>query len=145
MNYIGFTDGGSLPNPGKISSYSFIVQDMNNNVVAIKTLGDIFTLKFTTSSIAEIQALLSCLKYVNKKKYYPIIIYTDSQYLEKIYNNRAFARVHLPLWERIKKQKNNQISLKWVKGHANTKGNVIVDKMVKVGIGIMKQIQENKK
>lgn len=84
--------------------------------------------------------VLKCLQKVNQKKYYPITIYTDSQYIEKIYNYKAKAKLHIDIWEQINKEKNSQIQLIWVKGHSDNSGNIIADKIIRLSENILSKI-----
>ena len=143
-NYNAFTDGGAFPNPGYSHAYSFIVINQNNKIITCQSHIIQYKRKKTTSIIAELFGLLKCMQKINKNKYYPIIIYTDSQYVEKIYNLKAHAKVHKNIWNSINKQKNQQIVVKWIKGHSQSKGNIIADKLIGITNNIFKTYKQKK-
>ena len=127
--YEAFTDGGAFPNPGHKYGYAFIIVKQNI-VIYLESNVIKYKLKKTTSILAELHGILKCLIKINKNKYYPVNIYTDSQYIYKIYYNKNKPRVYLDIWEKICFNKRNNINLIWIKGHNNNIGNIIVDKMV---------------
>ena len=143
LNYFNaFTDGSGFKNPDKKYGYSFIIVNKYGQVLKLYSCIINNKNKFSTSIIAELMGVLKCLQTVNKQKYYPLILYTDSQYIEKIYNKKAVAKVHKKIWENIEKEKNSKIKLLWIRGHKDNIGNIIADKIIRLCDNIY--LQKNK-
>lgn len=148
MNYIAYTDGSCLSNPG-FGGYAHIIISENGN--KIKTSG---YREDTTNNRMELYAILNAIETIENlstpavKYKSTITIYTDSSYcvntinLGWLYNwkkngwkNKANQEVkNKDLWKRMDNILENtlyKIELVKVKGHSGNRYNEIVDKMAK--------------
>lgn len=118
-----FTDGSAQPNPGPGGAGSVILH--NDKVIAeiIYTGGE------TTNNRMELYAVIMTFKYIPKDK--PVIIYTDSGYVQKgitewIHGwvNRDWKTaskksvLNQDLWKKLLTlQQEYNVQIKWIKAH----------------------------
>jgi ribonuclease HI len=84
-----------------------------------------------TNNIAELTAIKIALKKSLKYKQTPVRIFTDSQYCVGVLLLGWTAKVNIPLINSIKVLMFNfdDIKIKWVPGHGESKGNQIADEI----------------
>lgn len=124
MKYKIYTDGscepnGRIPNKG---AWAFVVYNSLNEKIT-EYAGKA---KDTSNNRMEIQALIEVLKWVTDNlEGLPISVYSDSQYVVNGYNYGFKKKDYLnkDLWDIIFANKNNNISLQWIKGHNGNIGN----------------------
>ena len=140
MNTIIFTDGSSRGNPGPGGWGSIVVSDKK-----IIELGGREAM--TTNNRMELTSAIEALKTLESRTSQtlriPIVIYSDSQYVIKGItewidgwvakgwkNSQKKAVVNRDLWEKLlQASQNKKIVWKFVKGHADTAGNVRCDEI----------------
>lgn len=150
-----YTDGACIPNPGAggfcvvlLSCNEKNLEKFSNFLIEKKENISIFcnSMKNTTSSRMELEALYLALKIFNEVQCYNTTIFTDSIYLVKGFNewiidwklNNWYKKNKLPLmhddlWKDIFLLKKN-INVKWVESHSNNVYNNLADKMAKRAI-----------
>ncbi len=134
MNTIIYTDGSSRGNPGPGGWGSIVISDKE-----VVELGGRESM--TTNNRMEMMSAIEALKTVDSSV--PIIVYSDSQYVIKgitewIHgwivkgwrNSQKKAVLNRDLWEELlSATQNKEITWKFVKGHADTAGNVRCDEI----------------
>lgn len=129
-----FTDGSSRGNPGRGGWGAVVIS--NDKVVELGGREDM-----TTNNRMEMMAAIQGLKSVDSK--IPITVYSDSQYVIKGItewisgwiakgwrNSQKKAVLNRDLWEELLSvTQNKTINWKFVKGHADTAGNVRCDEI----------------
>ncbi len=136
-----YTDGGCKGNPG-LGAWAFYVP--------FEKYSKSGKVEASTNNRMELLACIEALRWVDlNKKEGTVILYTDSQYVQKgitewihfwIRNNwvtKAKKQVlNRDLWETLYElQKNIQITWSWVRGHDNNQYNEFCDKLVKQELG----------
>ncbi|UOF94281.1 MAG: ribonuclease HI [Bacteroides sp.] len=121
-----YTDGSSKGNPGPGGYAAIIIYNDNT----FKEISQGF--RSTTNNRMELLAIITALKYINKKKGFQdenIVIYSDSQYvinpikkgwILKWEKNNFKNIKNVDLWtEIIFLCKNINFDILWIKGHSN--------------------------
>ena len=138
-DYIVYTDGSSLSNPGACGAAFIILSD--NIVIRQRSI----PIGEGTNNIAELTAAIEALKEIKTLKPGKILVYADSQYVVKgvnswskswIKNNwRASSGkkvLNIELWkELIALATELNADFEWVKAHADNEYNEKVDLLAK--------------
>lgn len=138
-DYIVYTDGSSLSNPGACGAAFIILSD--NAVIRQQSI----PIGEGTNNIAELTAAIEALKEIKTLKPGKILVYADSQYVVKgvnswskswIKNNwRASSGkkvLNIELWkELIALATELNADFEWVKAHADNEYNEKVDLLAK--------------
>ena len=138
-DYIVYTDGSSLSNPGACGAAFIILSD--NAVIRQRSI----PIGEGTNNIAELTATIEALKEIKTLKPGKILVYADSQYVVKgvnswskswIKNNwRASSGkkvLNIELWkELIALATELNADFEWVKAHADNEYNEKVDLLAK--------------
>ena len=123
-----YTDGGCKGNPG-IGAWAFYVPDMS--------FGDNGNNHDTTNNRMELMATIEAIVWAKKNNIESIVIYTDSQYVQKgitewidSWKKKAWKTAakkpvkNKDLWTTLDEYRNLlSVSWKWVEGHAGHAGN----------------------
>jgi len=120
MDIVVYTDGSSIPNPGKGGwAYIILIDDME-----IECNGKV---EFTTNNKMEITAVIKALEDLKDTKR-NIIIYSDSQYVINCAKKLWKRNKNIELWDQYDKFSNGKnITFNWVKGHSGDHYNSKVD------------------
>lgn len=134
-----YTDGSCEPNPGP-GGWAAIIVDGGVSTELKGSSPD------STNNRMELTAALEALRKVDKRK--RIIIYTDSQYLQKgitewmkrwkerNWKRKGGALANSDLWKSLSVEiEGREIIWKWIKGHAGHPFNERVDRMARSMIG----------
>lgn len=120
-----FTDGSCVGN-GSLKATGGWAWFEPNKGIACGGRGEIGT----TNNIMELTAVIEGIKFWSKEPVNEIIIFSDSQYVINCAKGLWRKKVNLNLWEEYEKiTKGLIVSFVWVKGHANNKHNIFVDKL----------------
>ena len=127
-----YTDGSCDPNPGPGGWAALIIKEKENNLIKGSE-------RYSTNNRMELTAALKGLKEVGESE--EIILYTDSQYLQKgvkewitNWEARGWRRkggklANVDLWKEIAQEiDKRQITWRWVRGHAGNPFNERVDR-----------------
>ena len=123
-----YTDGGCEPNPGT-GGWAFAINKMEYKKNRVEN---------TTNNRMELTAVLESIYYV-KEKYprFPILIYSDSQYCVKGFNewmhnwqkkgwNKKGGLKNKDIWKNLFDVRAD-VTMQWVKGHNGNEMNEFVD------------------
>ena len=135
MKFKIYTDGACSGNPGK-GGWAAIIIDSNLNISSISG-----SVKSTTNNRMELMASIMALKKIKKKS--EITIYSDSKYVKdgitewikkwKLNNWKSSNKKPVKnkdLWIKLDNCcKKHNVSWKWVKAHAGSKLNNLVDRL----------------
>ena len=129
-NYTIYTDGAYSSSSDCGGASAIIVHE--GNIVNKLYQG----YKHTTNNRMELSAVLYALKWFKEPS--NIIIYSDSQYIVNSINNGSarkwfqeqdYSKKNLDIWVEILDliDWNLNVEFRWVKGHADNAGNILVD------------------
>lgn len=134
-----YTDGACSGNPGKGGWGAVLLYKHHKKEIYGGQ-------KETTNNRMELQAVIEALKIVKKTE--PIIVYTDSKYVQNgisewIHNwkkngwrNAAKKPIkNVDLWQALDEEAvKHKIEWRWVKGHNGNKYNEIADELARYGL-----------
>ena len=132
-----YTDGSASPNPGK-GTGAFIVIENDQELFRSS-----FTVQKSTNNRMEMWAVFNALQFCIDNTLANVIIYTDSQYVQKgitkwiiAWKAKNYLRNGQPipnmdLWKALDELYSftESIKIEWVKGHADNKWNNAVDQL----------------
>ena len=123
MNVVIYTDGSSIPNPGKGGwGYIILINDME-----IECNGKD---EYSTNNKMEITAVLKALEEIKDLKTVLITIHTDSQYVINCAKKLWKRNKNTDLWDQYDQlSKGKNIVFNWVKGHSGDYYNSRVDRL----------------
>jgi ribonuclease HI len=143
-----FIDGSYfLASPSKIYTSAYMSSDktgedyvLSNNFTKSYT-ENVFKIKIDklTSAHAELMAMYEILDILNQTKNKNVNIYTDYMILfdmfymtnrYKKHNMKIISSIIKDLYEKVKQ--NNQVNIRWIKGHSQVYGNVIANYLAKL-------------
>lgn len=144
-----YTDGAVKGNPG-IGGWAFVVMDNSEEIYCEQGASGV-----TTNNIMEMTAMYYALRYCNANCL-RCVIYTDSNYVYQTlmvwhhnwhqdakgnwYKGKHDTIANLDLWLPLIDEFNKfQGTLKWVKGHADSRGNQRADALA---VGARKEYEE---
>ena len=127
-----FTDGSCVGNPGPAGVGVFIPLPQKN-IMHFRFLGS------GTNNIAEINAVIDALELLQKEQIpasTPIVVCTDSSYVQGLLEKGWKAKANVELVQKMKSLTKNFTSLKvrWVAGHAGIDGNDKADALANQSI-----------
>ena len=129
-----YTDGSCLENPGP-GGYAFITQCNETDRQREISVG----FRYTTNNRMELMAVIVALERV-QVDHSKITVFSDSKYVVDGVNNwlggwasKRFAGIKNPdLWKRLHSVlKRQNVTLKWIKGHAGNEYNEMVDDLAR--------------
>lgn len=129
-----YTDGSCWPNDGTGNgTFGFVV--IENNKVLHQFVDGRFK---TTNNKMELLGVITAIKYALEKITDDVLVFCDSQYVVKGYNDWSFnwfgdkPKADLKnseMWEYLHKLRSPKIKLQWIKGHDLSVWNNYVDGM----------------
>lgn len=131
-----YTDGSSKGNPGP-GGYGIYMKFSDGKEVK---LSEGYFL--TTNNRMELSSFVNSLEYLKLTNFKgSVLVYTDSKYINDAINKgwlRTWEtqnfknRVNSDLWKRVSQSLpyfKGKLTVQWVKGHADTVGNIIADEL----------------
>jgi len=128
-----YTDGSCDPNPGPGGWAAMIIEPIKNRVIK-------GSVEYSTNNRMELTAALEAIRFIDPDQ--PIILYTDSQYLQKgveewmdNWKKRNWKRkggklANVDLWKGISEEiEKRKITWRWVRGHTGNPFNERVNKI----------------
>lgn len=116
---LAYTDGSSIGNPGP-SGWAVLINDNLHSG----------SVKLSTNNVMELLAIYYAVAMCNTKI---LTVVTDSVLCVRLINGKATARKEA-IFETLRlvfetvKEKDMVLQAVWVKGHAKTEGNLVVDR-----------------
>ena len=87
--------------------------------------------------IGECYAVFKALSHIKNQQNTIARIYTDNEHVFRLLNNQSIIRKKkndlIKIVRRTKRMKNNDIDIRWIKGHVGVYGNEMADKLAKNG------------
>ena len=126
-----FTDGSCWPNPNGNGGWAYVIQDQSGKEITRSSGGS----RNTTNCRMELEgviAALSCITTYSEKDLtkYPLIVYSDSQYVIKTMTDGWKRRVNHDLWDKLDKLRSQlQIDWQWIRGHDGHPENELCDEL----------------
>ena len=143
-DYIIYTDGSCLRNPGGAGGWAAIIKDMRKNETKEISGGE----ESTTNNRMEMLAVLKAIKEVdNDEKPVHIRMFTDSQYVWKTITKQWIAIWKACCWVTLSRTpvKNkdlwkqidyycakHKVDIRWVKGHNGNSDNERCDELARI-------------
>ena len=139
MDYIVYTDGSCLGNPGA-GGWANIIVDCSSGEIIERSGGE----KQTTNNRMEMTAAIVALSEVAENT--TVELYTDSQYLKNAFTKGWLTNwkrngwltaqrkpvLNQDLWRKLDKlMSTREVEFQWVKGHAGNKYNERCDEMAR--------------
>lgn len=113
IDFLLYTDGSCLVNPGGSGGYGIVLIDMSTGEVTEKSEG-FFS---TTNNRMEVMAAIEGLKMAPEGS--TVQMFSDSQYLVKTLDGYFDRKKNLDLWAALDcAMKGKEVLTKWVRGHA---------------------------
>lgn len=132
-DYIIYTDGGCIYNPGGKGGYGVVIIDPDTGEY-IKFNGSFHS---TTNNRMEVIAAIKALERIPVGR--SAMLYSDSKYLVETANGVYSRKKNLDLWHKLDEvRKNKVIYFVWVKGHNNNNYNEICDSLATEAIEYLK-------
>ena len=139
--YSIYCDGSCAVHSTQKGRWAFVVVDEKDRLV----YEDGFTFESTTNSEMEVNGLYQSLKYANDNlQDCEVTIYCDSSYVVQGYNDwcsswkkKGWKKANntpvmfTNVWIEIDKIRSSNITVQWLKGHADSKWNNYVDKLTR--------------
>lgn len=123
QNYIIYTDGSCVPNPG-LGSFAYVILSSNDTIFHKAA----YALRNTTNNIMELTAILEALKYFKEPT--SITLYSDSLYCINSAIGRFNGKKNKNIINEIRSfNKYHSVSYKWVRGHSGIYWNEYVDQL----------------
>lgn len=134
-----YTDGSCLKNPGGRGTCAYVIIE-NNKLLHQKA----YRKDSTTNNRMEISAILMSMLFIKEKGLIGrITIYSDSQYAvkgitewmhgwkKKNWRKKGEDIPNRDLWEKVYEAYSavGEVTVKWVRGHANSEWNIYTDKL----------------
>lgn len=135
--YNAYSDGGCNSNPGTVGVWSLVIYSPNDTLVTMRAglLSD-GKIIFTSPQL-ELIAVLECAKAFAKLGIRGII-WSDCEYISKLFASQNTPKKNLDIWSEVFELKEHIIDIRWVKGHGDSMGNNIADRLVKVLLSSVK-------
>lgn len=138
-DYIIYTDGSSLSNPGPCGAAYLVIFD--DTIIKEKSI----PLGEGTNNIAELTAAIEALRYIITLKPNKVLLFADSQYVVKGVTEWSKSWVkhnwksssgkkvlNMELWKELLSLTSQvDVDFQWVKGHADNEYNERVDVLAK--------------
>ena len=155
MTFKFYTDGGCSGNKrdcGGLGGWAWIMTDMGDNIIDRQSGAE----RNVTNNMMELQACIEALKAAKRNCLLgqSLIIVTDSQYLQKGYDEympewvankwRTSSNkpvINLDRWKQIHSltPEFSSVNFQWVRGHSTNQLNNMVDAMVQEEISYLKK------
>ena len=128
-----YTDGACSGNPGPGGFAAILIYNNRKKVISGFE-------RLTTNNRMELRAIIEALKVI-KNRNIPVIIYTDSTYVQKgitqwleNWKKRGFKKVkNIDLWKQLDSllQSFSHVEVRHIKGHSGNEYNELVDSIAK--------------
>lgn len=124
MEYIIYTDGGCLVNPGGKGAYGVVIIDTSTG--EIKQMMDAYA--STTNNRMEMMAVIVALEQLKEGD--AALLHSDSQYVINCYSGVWKKKKNVDLWKRMEAaSKGKKITMRWVRGHNGDLYNEMCDQL----------------
>lgn len=124
VQYVIYTDGGCIVNPGGRGGYGVVILDKETGELIEKS-GGYFS---TTNNRMEMMAVIKALESIPLGS--SAVLHADSQYVIRTMAGEYARRKNLDLWDRIDHAiEGKHVSLQWVPGHAGIPENERCDEL----------------
>ena len=124
-----YTDGGCEHNPGGRGAYGVVLYYRGRRDV--QTFSEAF--ESTTNNRMELLAVIKALEKVRTSD--PIVLYTDSKYVQRSAKEEYARRKNVDLWRHFDAvMKNKNVIFVWIPGHKGHKYNELCDKLCREAI-----------
>ena len=131
---IVYTDGSCDPNPGPGGWAALIISGEKEEMISGSSIS-------STNNRMELTAAIEALRSLKNTSTHPILLFTDSLYLKKgvmewmdnwkarNWKRKGGKLANVDLWKQLSGEiENRPIKWQWVRAHAGTKNNEMVDR-----------------
>ena len=136
-NYIIYTDGGCIPNPGGKGGIGIVI--LQENKIVKKISEGYYP---TTNNRMEVRAAIRALEEIEENQ--NVIIISDSQYLVRTMWGEYGMGKNTDLWNRLTKlvKRQKSVEFQWVKGHNGNQWNETCDDLATEAINSPTYIED---